>query len=1083
MDATPYPMDTGDGGPGPLCPRCAGAVPAGARFCPSCGEPAGPPRQAPEARKLVTVVFCDLSGSTELSGRLDAEALRAVTLRYFAVMRDRLERHGGTVEKFIGDAVMAVFGVPVLHEDDAQRAVRAALEMLTALDGLNEELERDHEVRLTVRIGINTGEVVATGDPFARQVLVSGEVVNVAARLEQNAGPGEILIGPDTFRAVDRLVVTEEVGPLRLKGKAEAVTARRLLDLRGDDPAVLRRFDSPLVGRAHELREMRLIARRAVRGRQCQLLTLFGDAGIGKTRLARHWLAQAAAEGMQVGTGRCRPYGEGGSLLALADAVRPFADAAARDAREAAQGFGGTGPGGPGSYPDPGPDPDADRAEALAVLRGGLLLDGAPDPSVEDTCWAVTWLLEYAARRRPLVLTLDDCHWASSVLCDVVDHIVREVRDAPLVVLCTARPELLDRRPGWGGGVLNSGSLVVPPLGPEEVRRLAGHLTEVSAHAAGAWDALLDRAEGNPLYLEQLLAMVNEAPAPAGAGSLPPTLHALIAARIEALDHDQRAALDVAAVAGRDFTVEQVGAGLAGGGGAGSGGADRRRPGGVDVEAAVQALARRRLVEPSRSARRRGAPYRFAGELIREVAYAGMAKRTRAERHQRLADHLASSGGDPEAVGTHLERAFRLRAELGPADAATKRLRLEAARRLGAAGGTAMDRCDPVRAADLLERAVSLYGPGSAEGLAPARRLGETLFALGRAEEGRSLIGAVHADATAAGDRRTAAHARLYLAMMEPGGGFAASVPAARGAAPVFAEFGDDLGLARVELRLGQHEQVQGRYAASRSLLDRALAHAVAAGAGAECATALGALAVALWLGPAPAGEAVESCRLLLAEHAERRAVRAAVHYPLAVLHALRGEPEEAGRCLAVADPIMRELGVGYARAFSPLFAAAVETHAGHLERAEELLRESAAAAGLLGDAGLATAAARNLARVLLTLGRYDEAAAAVLTAGDPGPASPVDAADSAGVRARVLAAGGDAAAGLPLADQAVTAARRADCPAGLATALLDRAHVLAALGRRAEAEAAAAAARARFVSKDHLVGRGWADTFLDGLE
>ncbi|SCE11041.1 AAA ATPase domain-containing protein, partial [Streptomyces sp. DvalAA-14] len=484
-----------------------------------------------------TVVFCDLSGSTELSGRLDAEALRAVTLRYFAVMRERLERHGGTVEKFIGDAVMAVFGVPVLHEDDAQRAVRAALEMLTALDGLNEELERDHEVRLTVRIGINTGEVVATGDPFARQVLVSGEVVNVAARLEQNAGPGEILIGPDTYRAVERLVVAEEVGPLRLKGKAAAVTGRRLLDLRGDDPAVLRRFDSPMVGRAGELREMRLIARRAVRGRQCQLLTLFGEAGIGKTRLARQWLAQAAAGGMQVGTGRCRPYGEGGSLLALADAVRPFADAA-------------------GAEPD---EADTDRAEALAVLRGGLLLDGAPDPSVEDTCWAVTWLLEWAARRQPLVLVLDDCHWASSVLCDVVDHLVTEIRDAPVVVLCTARPELLDRRPGWGGGVLNSGSLVVPPLEPDEVRRLAGHLTEVAAHATGARDALLERAEGNPLYLEQLLAMVNEAPGPAAAGTLPPTLHALIAARIEALDHDQRAALDVAAVAGRDFTVDQVG--------------------------------------------------------------------------------------------------------------------------------------------------------------------------------------------------------------------------------------------------------------------------------------------------------------------------------------------------------------------------------------------------------------------------------------------------------------------------------------------------------------------------------------------
>ena len=353
------------------CRRCSAVVPAQARFCSSCGTETEQPATAPpEARKLVTVVFCDLTGSTELSGRLDPEALRAVTLRYFAVMRDCLERHGGTVEKFIGDAVMAVFGVPVLHEDDAQRAVRAGMDMLTALEVLNEELERDHGVRPNVRIGINTGEVVATGDPFAQQVLVSGEVVNVAARLEQNAQPGQILIGPDTFRAVERLVVAEVVGPLRLKGKAETVLGRRLLDLRGDDPAVLRRFDSPFVGRRNELREVRLIAERAVRGRQCHLLTLFGDAGIGKTRLARHWLAQASAEGMLVGTGRCRPYGEGGSLLALADAVRPLAEEVARAGAAAGEGFG------------QGPDAE----EAFGVLRGGLLLDGAPSPSVEDTC-------------------------------------------------------------------------------------------------------------------------------------------------------------------------------------------------------------------------------------------------------------------------------------------------------------------------------------------------------------------------------------------------------------------------------------------------------------------------------------------------------------------------------------------------------------------------------------------------------------------------------------------------------------------------------------------------------------------------
>jgi class 3 adenylate cyclase/tetratricopeptide (TPR) repeat protein len=1018
----------------------------------------------PQARKPVTVVFCDLTGSTELSTRLDAEALREVTLRYFDVMRERLERHGGTVEKFIGDAVMAVFGVPVLHEDDARRAVRAALEMLTALDHLNEELERDHGVRLAVRIGINTGEAVATGDPFARQALVSGEVVNVAARLEQNAGSGEILIGTQTYLAVEPLVVAEDVGPLRLKGVAGEVTGRRVLDLRDDDPAVLRRFDSPFVGRTAELRALRAAAERAASARQARLLALLGDAGTGKTRLARHWLAQASALGVLVGSGRCRPYGEGGSLLALADAVRPLADAV--DAADAA---------------------DPRTGEALAVLRAGLLLDGTPSPSVEETGWAVARLLEAAGRERPLALLLDDCHWGSAVLLDTLDRVAAQVRDTAAVFVCTARPEVLDRHPGWGSGSAHSAVLPVPPLAPAEARTLAGHLLEVVPQSADALGALLDRAEGNPLYLEQLLSLVTESPAPSGPGpqpaahALPLTLHALLAARVDALAGGEREVLDMAAVAGRDFTVDEVHALRAGPAGDASY---------AEVERRVHSLVRRRLVEPSRAGFRPageggpGAAYRFASGLIRDVTYEAMAKRTRAERHERLAAHLDGRGAGDERVGSHLAHAYRLLAELGPRGADALQLRERAARRLGAAGARAADRCDLPRAGDLLDGAVALYGPGPWESpavLPLARRLGEVRFALGRPAEGRAVLDRVRESAAVAADPLTYAHVQLYLACMAPD--VDASVAVARRVAPVFARHRDRLGLARVGVRLGQYAQVRGGFAASRQHLEQALAHAAAAGAGPECATAVGALAVGLWMGPVPAPEAIRRCLLLPDRAPGRRAVRAAVAYPLAVLYALHGEAAKARSCLEWADPVMRELGLGQARAFAPLFTASVDVLTGRPEAAERAYGRARRAAERLGDGGMAAAAGRGLARLLVESGRPQDAAraSAGLPAGER--LAPLDAADAAGCLARIAAAAGDSGRALALAEDAVAAAAGTDCPAAQGTARLDLAHVLAAAGRPAQAADAARTARADFARKSHHVGGTWADAFLAALE
>lgn len=453
------------------CPRCPEPPPDGAAFCPGCGTAcvAAAGSATAEERRVVTVVFCDLVGSTALSGRLDPETLRTVTLRYFALMRARIEEHGGTVEKFIGDAVMAVFGVPVRHEDDAHRALSAARGMITGLDGLNAELEREHGVRLAVRIGVNTGEVVVSVDPAARQALVSGEVVNIGARLEQHAGPGEILIGPATLRAAGPSAVTESAGALSLKGVDAPVPARRLVGLHEDDPERVRRFDTPFIGREQELAELRLLLRKLAVDPRSHLVTVYGEAGLGKTRLLREWLRDCPA----YGEGRCRPYGETGTLAPLAEAVRQVLAAVGEDA-----GLAGL--------------PVHERIEAeqaLRLLRSGLLADGTPSPSADDTLMALACLLDGLSRERPVVLVLDDCHWASAPLLDMAERLLDELDRSAVAVVCAARPELLEAHPGWGSGRMRSASLMLTPLTREEAALLAGELIEVAAHRQECWRA------------------------------------------------------------------------------------------------------------------------------------------------------------------------------------------------------------------------------------------------------------------------------------------------------------------------------------------------------------------------------------------------------------------------------------------------------------------------------------------------------------------------------------------------------------------------------------------------------------------
>ncbi|GAA0947077.1 adenylate/guanylate cyclase domain-containing protein [Nonomuraea longicatena] len=926
------------------------------------------------ARKQVAVVFCDLTESTALSERLDPESLRTIMLGYYAAMRDCLESHGGVVEKFIGDAVMGVFGLPTAHEDDALRAARAALAMRGALDRLNDELAGRVDVRLNVRMGIEAGEVATADDASAGQALVTGEVVNVAARLQTQAPPGGILIGEGAHALTGRLLTTAPLGAVSVRGKAEQVRAWRLLGVREDDPAINRRFDAPFVNRDRALTELDTVFAAVVELHTCKRLTLVGEAGLGKTRLVRFWAESATRRGALFGTGRCAPYGEGGGLRALADALR----------------------GALGEQQGPATD-------VLRCLFANGTLGAAPD----ETVWAVATCLEAAGA--PVVLAIDDLHWASPELLDLLATLEDRLSAVPVLLVCTARPDGAPAPP----------SLELRPLLADDCRRLSSTLLDTTAHQADVLEQVVRRCEGNPFYLEQLVALIGDGMDPE---QVPPALRALLSARVDALRPGERHVLACASVIGREFGRAELEALCDG-----------------DVGEPLARLTGKQLVEPS------GARHRFASTLIQQVVYAETAKSTRADLHERLAAHLDAAGDQPGTVGTHLALAYRLRCELARPDAETVPLRDTAADRLAKGGEQALRHGDLSRAVHLLEDAHALTGDGNP---LVVERLGEARVAVGDAAGGVPLL----RRALELGDERMACHARLYLSYLDGG------LPGVRAleAAEVFEAAGDDLGLARAMVRIGQQAQADGRFAQARTALERGLGHAILADAEMERAMALGALAVSLWLGPEPASVGVSRCEELLRAHGRgRRTVQAVVGCPLAVLHALNGDFGRAEAALTRAEAILSELGHAYATAFIPMFSATVAHLAGRAADAELLLRRARDAATALADAQLRVTAVRDLARVLYEQGQGAQAYALAREGmADPDGAQPMMRAEFMSLTARVLGE-------LPLAEEAWTLAATTDSPLMQARVLADRAHVRAvhgdAVGAREDLAAAGA--------------------------
>ena len=589
-------------------------------------------------RKVVTVLFCDLTGSTAIGERTDPEALRTLMNRYYEAARAVLERHGGTVEKFVGDAVMAVFGIPVATEDDALRAVRAAVELRDHVHGLG----------LEARIGVNTGGVVAgEGD-----TLVTGDAVNVAARLEQAAAAGEVLLGDETARLVRDAVETEPVS-LTVKGKADPVAAHRLLALDATAAGRARHLERPMVGRERERERLRADFADAAEARTCRLFTLIGPAGVGKSRLVADFLEHVDGSA-RVARGRALSYGEGITYWPLVEILVQL-----------------------------GIDPD----EAIVS-------------SPADTQLATRARLERAAEEQPLVVVLDDLQWAEAPVLDLIEHVADWSREAPIFLLCVARPELLDLRPGWGGGKLNATSVLLEPLGATESAALVDDLLAGLELEPVVRDRILGTAEGNPLFLEELASLAREA---GGHADLPPTIQAVLQARLDSLDERERSVIERGAVEGKVFHRGAVTA-LA---------PEALRE---DVPGRLLSLVRKELVRPDRTQIAGDDAYRFRHLLIRDTAYEALPKAVRADLHELFADWLGEHGELlelDEIVGYHFEQAARNLRELDAADARAQELALRSAERLGAAGKAAFEREDHHAASNLLGRAVALLPPGA----------------------------------------------------------------------------------------------------------------------------------------------------------------------------------------------------------------------------------------------------------------------------------------------------------------------------------------------------------------------------------
>jgi class 3 adenylate cyclase/tetratricopeptide (TPR) repeat protein len=918
-----------------------------------------------ESRKKITAVFADLAGSTALAEGLDPEIFRQVVSAFFERMAKAIERHGGTVENFIGDEVAGIFGVPVAYGDDALRAVRAAIDMVSEVESLSDEIETKVGRRLSLRIGINTGTVVV-GPPIVGRSMSLGDTMNVAARLEKLAQPGQILVGEDTYQLVRRDVEVEQAGELEIRGRGEPM---RTFLVRGEvqEPVGEPLTDRPMVGRERELSLLAVAFERSVARGACEFVTVMGDAGMGKSRLVAEVVERYRTRA-SVLVGRCLPYGDGITYWPLVEIVSQAAGIEDSDDGDEARAK---------LRRILADDPEGEAlTRHLAQIVG---LDDSFEPG-EQAFWAVRRLCEAIARRSPLVVLLEDLQWAEPTLLDLIVHLHRSLRALPILIVATARFDLLGRRPEWREECPTTISL--DALTKDSVDSLVTTLTGtgLSERLRGQ---IVDLAAGNPLFVEQVLSMLiddgwlarTEAgwiPRPgADEVRVPPSTEAILAARIDHLPHSERAVLECASVIGKEFAADDV-IQLAGEG----------------DPADFESLIRKRLIEP---VRRNGTPqafFQFRHILVRDAVYESLSKAGRAAIHERFADLLLEGdesrrGQIEEHIGYHLEQAHRWRRELlGPPER-SEDLARRAANHLANAGRRASARQDDAGAAGLLTRAVALLADSGATDpsarLEPLVELGMALVRNGETDRADQVLAEARRAVVSAGDQLSEARMRLLEVnlkrLTDPPWWAEHGRAVAEGALAVFHELGEELDEARAWHLLGKVHSDHGQQAAAAESLERALELVSRAGdPGIEAWVRYWLLQVQT-LGPTPCQKVIATARTDLewARAHDNRALEGSILGRLGEVLARADRPREAAAAFVDARRVFEELDLPVHVAYLALSTAIVEPLASDPEGAERELRPAVDYFESVGARHIAASLIPMLASAVIAQGRADE--------------------------------------------------------------------------------------------------------------